>query len=552
MCGWKRGWTVVLRSACWVFLSLIAGTCRRPAEVDTFELKPTRGYILISIDTLRADHLGCYGYDLETSPFIDSLAAQGVLFETAIVQLPGTLPSHMSIFTGLYPEEHGVFPPDAVLAETIATLPEVFKRHGFRTGGFTEGGYVDGSYGFARGFDTFRDHGEQGPRRVEQTFARGLDFLRLLETGERFFLFLHTYAVHDPYYPPEPFASQFGASPPAGAFPPTGPNFVAFNRGRKTISPEALAYYRAAYDASIRYLDEVLAEFFAELGELGLIDEVTVVLTSDHGEEFLEHGKMVHVQIYRETLHVPLLVLHPDLPPGRIASVVESIDIAPTLLDLAGLSFPSSVSGRTLLPCLRGLDEPLETEAYAVAHTRRSRSLLRATDRELYQLLETEHDPWITRRITFETTEAEIRFDALSYYEPRQLHVVVDGAHVRRVELRPGHWQEIRIALPESAVKKLVTLATDGCTSPSEIGESQDRRCLSFRLRGQPLLRSELYELRQDPQATTDLSVHPATPLGAMQRHLRSYEFEPLAAGERQEQELSPELRERLKALGYL
>ncbi len=513
----------------------------------------TRGYLLISIDTLRADHLGCYGYELETSPFIDSLAARGVLFETAVVQLPGTLPSHMSIFTGLYPEEHGVFPPDAVLAETIATLPEVFKRHGFRTGGFTEGGYVDGSYGFARGFDTFRDDGEEGSRQVERTFARGLDFLRLLETDERFFLFLHTYAVHDPYDPPEPFASQFNASPPAQAFPPTGSNFVAFNRGRKTISPAALAYYRAAYDASIRYLDDVLAEFFAELEELGLTDEVTVVLTSDHGEEFLEHGKMVHEQIYRETLHVPLLVLHPDLPPGRIASVVESIDIAPTLLDLAGISFPAQVSGRTLVPQLRGLDEPLQTEAYAVTHTRRSRSLLRVTDGGLYQLLETEHDPWITKRITFETTAAELRFDALSYHEPRQLHITVDGAHLSRVELRPGHWQEIRVELPESAVKKLVTLATEGCTSPSEIGESQDRRCLSFRLRGQPLIRRELYELRQDPQATMDLSRHPAVPLGVLQRRLVSYELESLAAqGERQEQELSPELRERLKALGYL
>ena len=116
---------------------VLAGGCTRVPKA--------RGrFILISIDTLRADHLGAYGYARPTSPFLDSLAARGTLFENAVVQLPGTLPSHMSIFTGLYPGEHGVYPPEAVLSPRVATLPEVFRAAGLRTGGHTEGGYMEG------------------------------------------------------------------------------------------------------------------------------------------------------------------------------------------------------------------------------------------------------------------------------------------------------------------------------------------------------------------------------------------------------------------------
>ncbi len=247
-----------------------------------------RGIVLVSIDTLRADHLGAYGYARPTSPFFDELAQRGTLFERAIVQLPGTLPSHMSIFTGLYPAEHGVYPPDNVLAVNVPTLPEVLRAHGFRTAGFTEGGYVDGHYGFERGFDRFADDTGEGSRAVEATLARGLDFLAGLQRDERFFLFLHTYVVHDPYDPPPPYERLFWEdSPPAEAWEPTGPNLTAVNRGERTVTPATVRYFEALYDGSIRYFDDRLRAFFARLDELGLTDETTIVLTSDHGEEFL-------------------------------------------------------------------------------------------------------------------------------------------------------------------------------------------------------------------------------------------------------------------------
>src|SRR5690242_11731876 len=144
-----------------------------PESPDTLQLpvpRSTRGYILISIDTLRADHLGLYGYPKPTSPFLDSLARRATVFDEAYSQFPSTLVSHMSMFTGLYPREHGVFPPNAVLSEKIETLPEVFQRNGFRTAGFTEGGYVSGRYGFRRGFDQFVSRDRDRHRMVEATF----------------------------------------------------------------------------------------------------------------------------------------------------------------------------------------------------------------------------------------------------------------------------------------------------------------------------------------------------------------------------------------------
>lgn len=160
----------------------------QPTET-ALALGPTRGYILISIDTLRADHLGCYGYHKPTSPFLDSLASKGALFERVFVQYPATLVSHMSLFTGLYPLEHGVYPPSAVLSAEIETLPERFLSAGFKTSGHTEGGFVAGEYGFARGFSDFTDTPYSDDRDIERTFDRGIEFLSRLEPMDRFFLF---------------------------------------------------------------------------------------------------------------------------------------------------------------------------------------------------------------------------------------------------------------------------------------------------------------------------------------------------------------------------
>ncbi len=421
--------------------------CARPVfDLPAFgrALDGTRGYILISIDTLRADHLGCYGYSRDTSPFIDSLAARGAVFENAYAQLPGTLPSHMSMFTGLYPAEHGVYPPNGVLSEEIKTLPEILSAGGFRTAGHTEGGYVDGSYGFARGFAEFNDESYEVECDVERTLARGMDFLERLGESERFFLFLHTYAVHDPYpdvrlpdnfhFPMKTYGKPFWPGGlPADAVEPTGPHLAELNRRGAMPREEILDYYRAVYDAQIRYLDDLLRDFFARLESLGLSDDVTVVITSDHGEEFAEHGRLLHEQVYREALHVPLIVLHPGLAEGRrVPELVESIDIAPTLMELAGVEPPAPVSGRSLLPLLTGSAPDGPREAYAEGVEHAERTLVRQTDAGIHQLVWRprsfgDEGGWMSRELSFDTFEQELAVQVESFHRPRRLEVVVNG-----------------------------------------------------------------------------------------------------------------------------
>src|ERR1044072_8072660 len=210
--------TAALLVATLAAAAIACGEARREAPTETAAPPPTRGYVVISIDTLRADHLGCYGYARPTSPFLDELATRGTLFEQAYSQYPSTLVSHMSMFPGLYPGEHGVVTADAVLGAEIESFPEVFQRAGFRTAGFTEGGYVSGRYGFRRGFDSFRARGQAGGRRGQAAFARGVAFLAGVRDGERFLLFLHTSAVHSPYDAPARYREAFwpGEPPPGG------------------------------------------------------------------------------------------------------------------------------------------------------------------------------------------------------------------------------------------------------------------------------------------------------------------------------------------------
>ncbi len=536
----------------WIFLALAVAGCGGAPEPPA--LSATRGYVLISIDTLRADHLGCYGYGRDTSPFLDSLAARGALFENAYVQLPGTLPSHMSIFTGLYPAEHGVFPPAGVLSPEIETLPEVFRRHGFRTAGHAEGGYVHGGYGFARGFEEWSHEARKIETDVERTLERGLAFLRRLGEDERFLLFLHTYAVHDPYFPATEYLERFWQGPPPETFPATGPEFAAFNRGERQISDRALEFYRAAYDASIRYVDDVLASFFAELGDLGLDDQVTVVLTSDHGEELLEHGRMVHTQIYPETLRVPLLVLHPEIAgPRRVPAVVESIDIAPTLYRLAGIEPRASISGRSFVPLLAGGHWQEKPEAFAERQDRQARALIQRRDGALYQLFLEQPDAgprWLTSGVAFDTFATELELEARSYHAPRRMRIEADGEPVTSAELDPERWIKVRAPLNRGAGKKRITLESDTCSVPAEVADSEDRRCLAFMVRGVPMLRLELYDLAADPLAASDLSREEPAVVRRMMGRFEDYELEPRSAAEARD--LDPELEERLKALGYL
>ncbi|MFQ5349569.1 MAG: sulfatase [Thermoanaerobaculia bacterium] len=536
--------------------ALALAACVRPAERLPIP-SPSRGYVLISLDALRPDHLGAYGYQRPTSPFLDTLAARGAVFERAVAQYPSTLASHLTIFTGLYPQEHAVFRPERFLDEGIETLPERLLARGFRTAGFTEGGFMTGAYGFERGFEHFDDRRYREDTDVERTFDHGLRFLDSVEDDERFFLFLHTYSIHDPYTPPERYRGLFWeGEPPPGSFDSDGQNLRAVNRGELAVTPEIVDYFASQYDASIRYVDDVLAGFWARVEELGLADEITLVVTSDHGEAFYEHGTLAHFQVYPEDLMVPLIVVHPGLAQGvRVPALVSLVDLAPSLYELMAVEPPPILSGRSLAPYLLSPEVRLGEEAYGEALNRYTlRTLLREQDGTVYQivLIEPEagrHGIWITRSVTFQPGTDQLDFEAYSFHEPRTLKVLTGGEEVASVLLGTGG-QQVSVKLPPGPPLREVVLSTPDCVSPLELGMSDDARCLSFQVRGLPLRRSELYDLGADPGAKTDISKEQPDLHRMMLRKLLGYRFEPVT--ETLSHEMSDETRKTLRDLGYL
>jgi len=536
-------------------LCLVPAACRGPAPEagEGFVPRPTRGYVLISLDTLRADRLGSYGHQRPTSPFFDRLAAGSTLFEHAAAPYPATLVSHMTMFTGLYPPQHGVYPPAVVLPEQIPTLPQRFAAAGFRTAAYTEGGFVGWGFGFERGFEVYDDTPYAADSDIESTFERGLDFLRSLDRDERFLLFLHSYSVHDPYDPPADFIEQFGDREPG---PDSGGERLrAFNHQRTEIPAAEVERFERRYEASIRYVDSVLESFVGELESLGLLADTTLIVTSDHGEEFLEHGKLGHTQLFPELLSVPLLIVHPDQPKGlRVSDQVSLVDVTPTLLDLAGLPPLEEVPGRSLAPYLR--DSRLQAGQLAYAELEEFpylRALIGEVDGRRYQLLVTQikadgEGTWVQDRAELDVYGPRLELRSRSYHQPRQLTATIAGEIVGTLEITP-EWQDYSLDLPGQRLQRL-ELRGDGCVRPVDVGEGSDPRCLAFIVQGPPLATARLFDLDHDPTASHDVSRERPLIVRQMMRELQARQWS--AIGGVQTRELSQEDQRRLRALGYI
>ncbi|MDJ0851212.1 MAG: sulfatase [Myxococcota bacterium] len=332
------------------------------------EARP-RNVLLISVDTLRADHLGAYGYAAPTSPFLDSLAARGVRFVEAHATASWTLPSHMSLMTSLHPHAHRVDTERAGLAPEVRTLAQVLGAAGLRTAAFVSWVYVSRKYGFDRGFDRFvellppKERRRPGsPDTVEaDAFVDEVLEWAAFAGSEPFFLFLHLFGPHLDYAPPLEDARIFdpGLSDlRAGRYSELRPYIRGLGAGAKRIAADERARALALYDGEIRFVDRELARLFAALEARGLLEHTLVVFTSDHGEEFDEHGSMEGHgwTLYDEVTHVPLLLRFPDdrYAGTVVGEPVSGVDVAPTILDALGLAVPGAFAGRSLLPLVRG------------------------------------------------------------------------------------------------------------------------------------------------------------------------------------------------------
>jgi arylsulfatase A-like enzyme/cytochrome c-type biogenesis protein CcmH/NrfG len=311
-------------------LAALRATAQTPA-------KPALNVVLITIDTLRADHVGCYGYKQIKTPNIDGLAADGVRFESAFAVVPVTLPSHSSMLSGTYPMLSGMHDFSGnKLSPLQPTLASVLKQAGYQTGAVIGAAVLDSRFGLNQGFDFYYDHFDfsrldeanldemERPGNVVADVA--LDWLAK-NSQKKFFLWMHLYDPHFPYHPPEPHSREYAAQP---------------------------------YDGEIAFADEQVGRLLRFLKEKGIYQNTVIVLCGDHGESLGEHGEKTHgFFIYNATMHVPLIIRLPEnrMPESAaartVADPVSLVDLMPTMLSAVGLETPSQVQGRSLLPELR-------------------------------------------------------------------------------------------------------------------------------------------------------------------------------------------------------
>lgn len=342
-------------------------------------IKNNKNIILISIDTLRADHLSCYGYPLRISPNIDKFSKESTMFKFAISQSPWTLPSHTSLMTSLYPSQHGANRGSTHLIKECLTLAEILEKESFITAGFTDGGYVSSNYGFDQGFYIYDDGARKklnlvykpvpyrlalkSPfsffRKMSFSFSvsKIIDWLRL-NANNNFFLFIHTFEVHDYFYNHiklKPYLNKLGIK--------YKPSMNKIIKGKCTIgnniinwilnaNEREIDYVRALYDAEIMYVDELLNNIFSELKSLKLDSNTLVILTSDHGEGFNKELKRIHHggRLHNDQINVPLIFRLPKVIPANklVNTPVQLIDVLPTILDLLNIPIPKQVQGNSL------------------------------------------------------------------------------------------------------------------------------------------------------------------------------------------------------------
>jgi arylsulfatase A-like enzyme len=348
-----------------------------------------RNLILVCLDTLRWDHLGCYGYDRPVTPFMDSLAEEYILFEQIYSHAPYTPISHASLFTAMVPPVHGMRDEQDRISRSIPMLAEILADEGAATASFNNGGFVSHEFGFHRGFDLFCEVDPLGDRCFDSqgftknrladgsagSFDEALSWIEGMKERP-FFMFLHTFMIHE-YLPPADLAAQFNVGCKSGLEPGRDAlSRIAVSHVEKHgLSDEDLRFFINMYDATIRAGDDMVAELIAHLEKNGLMDDTIVVITSDHGEEFLEHGSVKHTKsVYEELIRIPLILCVPGMEPCRIAARASHVDVMPTLLELLEIPIPAGLQGRSLLPLMKGAstkDRSVYAETFLPGRTER-------------------------------------------------------------------------------------------------------------------------------------------------------------------------------------
>jgi arylsulfatase A-like enzyme len=360
--------------------------------------------VLITIESLRPDHLGAYGGPRPTMPQLDALAADAVVYEHAHSVTSWTLAAHASLFTGLYPRAHQAEGPLDTLGDAYTTLAEILRDHGYQTAGVASGPYLRREFKLTQGFEYYDDapaalddrtaHGDVTNPRLLAAIAR---FLRDARDPRRpLFLFAYFWDPHYDYIPPPPYDGLFVGPE---SVPADVTNYVVSTAVSASSPPGQLDYVRAQYDGELRWTDDYLGRLFALLREHGLWDDTIVVVTSDHGEEFFEHGAKGHKNnLFVESVRVPLVVKYEAARRrrGRDPRLASLVDVLPTILEVTGIAAPGPLNGHSLLEPDPPPDRPIFFELLSMWFDREqqetTRKRLTAVQRGSLKLIEVSLD----------------------------------------------------------------------------------------------------------------------------------------------------------------
>ncbi len=344
--------------------------------------------LLLTLDTLRADALGCYGNPTIKTPNLDRLASEGVLFEDAICQIPATLTSHTAILTGLYPKTTGVRFRTNKLVSSEKTLTEIFADNNYKTAAFISSYVLEPAFGLAQGFDRYdlgsmiRNGKKVLPeRRAEETISDSIDYLESNKDNS-FFLWVHLYDPHTPYDPPSPFSTMYD-SEYQGSIRGTVAEITKFTATHGSdLNQRDLKHLRSLYDGEVSYMDHHIGRIIQKLNELEIMDNSIIAAIADHGESLGEHGRFFHGEdLYQPAIKIPFMIRYPfKIKEGiRVPELVQSIDLFPTLLELADIDANVTIDGNSLLPLISSEDTTskvrpgfMETEADMVCESNKT------------------------------------------------------------------------------------------------------------------------------------------------------------------------------------
>lgn len=403
--------------------------------------------MLISLDTTRADRLGCYGYDRDATPNLDAIAQRGVQFDHAFAHVPITLPSHICLLTGTYPPEHGVrVNGKQALGPTLQTLAEIYKQHGYKTAAFIASAVLDARYGLDRGFDIYDDeigsHESQpmGQRPAGEVCNRVLQWLDTNAARETpLMCFVHFYDAHTPYTAPQEFVDKMGDP----------------------------------YDAEVAYMDAQIGRLIDWLKARSLLEKTLLVVVADHGESLGEHGYEWHsLLVYHSIVRIPLLISLPERLPEnqRVAGVTRMVDVMPTMLDLMGWESPDQVGGRSLSPVFAGgtlvpqlcygeTEYPLDSFGWSNLRflINENWKYIRAPEPELYDLTS---DPGEMNNLADTNSDRIARMEsALSEIER---------------DMKPHDAAEVSLSAEE--LRELSALGYVGSARPTDVGDVSQRK----------------------------------------------------------------------------